>query len=533
MKAFARAFAAMHETRRAAEKVDAMAEYFRAADPADAAWAVHLLRGDRSKAIVPIRRLARWAMEEAHVPEWLFDECYATVGELAETMALLLPDLPGTPDLPLHRVMEDRVMALAGKSESHQRASAVQTWRELDSTERLVFNKLITGGVRATASRQLLVRALSEATGVEEGVVAHRLSNEWVPRGESFVALRAPETKDADVSRPYPFFLAYELEGDPEELGAPSEWQVEWKWDGIRAQVIRRVGRTFIWSRAEELVTDRYPELAASADFLADGTVLDGTIVPWRQGRPLPAAELERRNARKALGGAILTDVPVALVAYDLLEIGGRDVRAEPLVRRRELLEQVIGSARAAALVASPVLGVTNWVEARALYDTAREASVGGLVLKRCDSTYGEGRPEGAWWKWKVQPFTVHAVMIYAQAGHGRRASLNTEYTFAVWDGDVLVPFAKVSDGLSDEEIRELDRWIRANTVEKFGPVRHVRPMHVFEIGFDGIERSARHKSGVSVRAPRVLRWLTDRRPEEADTVAALRGLVDQRQTAR
>lgn len=417
-------------------------------------------------------------------------------------------------------------MALAGKSEDQQRASVVQSWRELGGTERFIFNKLITGGFRVGVSQQLVVRALSQATGVAEGVIAHRLSGAWAPRAESFVALSAEETADADVSRPYPFFLAYPLEDELEDLGAPPEWQAEWKWDGIRAQVIRRAGQTFVWSRGEELVTDRYPELAAAADFLPDGTVLDGEIMPWRDGRPLPFAQLQRRIGRKTLGGTILIEVPVVLVAYDILELGGRDVRGEPLIRRRQFMEEVLSAARAAAFVPSPIVPFADWNEARALYGQVRDMCAEGLMLKRLGSEYGVGRRKGGWWKWKVQPFTVDAVMIYAQAGHGRRASLHTDYTFAVWDDGTLVPFTKAYTGLSDAEIRELDRWIRANTVEKFGPVRHVKPIHVFEIGFEGIQPSPRHKSGVAVRFPRILRWRTDKRPEDADTIATLRAFM-------
>ena len=529
MRRFAQLFAAIDETMRTNEKVDAMVEYFRAAEPADGAWAVWFLSGERPKRLIPVRRLAAWAMEEVGIPEWLFAECYDAVGDLAETMSLLLPDAPSTTDVPLHRWIADRLLPLASKTEEEQRESILESWRELGGTERFIWNKLITGGFRVGVSQQLVVRALSRATGVDEGVIAHRLSGTWMPRAESFTALLAEETSDADVSRPYPFFLAYALESDVEELGDPAAWQAEWKWDGIRAQVIRRNGQTFIWSRGEELVTDRYPELAAAADFLPDGTVLDGEIMPWKDGKPLPFAQLQRRIGRKSLGGSILSDVPVVLIAYDLLEAGGRDVRGESLGHRREMLLATIGAARSAAFVPSPVVTFGSWPEAHAAYAEARERCAEGLMLKRTDSVYGVGRRKGGWWKWKVQPYTVDAVMIYAQAGHGRRSSLHTDYTFAVWDDGVLVPFAKAYSGLTDTEIRELDRWIRANTVEKYGPVRHVKPVHVFELGFEGIQPSPRHKSGVAVRFPRILRWRTDKRPEDADSLATLRTLLAER----
>jgi len=526
VKTFARLFAAIDETMRTNEKVDAMVEYFRSAEPADAAWAVWFLSGGRPKRLIPVRRLAAWAMEETQVPEWLFNECYDAVGDLAETMSLLLPDAESTTDVPLHRWIDERLLPLATKSEENQRASIVRSWRELGGTERFIWNKLITGGFRVGVSQQLVVRALSRATGVDEGVIAHRLSGTWLPRPDSFTALLAEETSDADVSRPYPFFLAYPLEEELDALGDASEWQAEWKWDGIRAQVIRRTGQTFIWSRGEELVTERFPEIAAAADFLPDGTVLDGEIMPWKDGKPLAFAQLQRRIGRKSLGGSILTDVPVVLIAYDLLELEGRDLRGAPLAERRRAMLGTIEATRSTVFVPSPVVALSSWDDARAAYAEARERCAEGLMLKRRDSVYGVGRRKGGWWKWKVQPFTIDAVMIYAQAGHGRRASLHTDYTFAVWADGVLVPFAKAYSGLTDAEIRDLDRWIRANTVEKYGPVRHVKPVHVFELGFEGIQPSPRHKSGVAVRFPRILRWRTDKKPEDADTIEALRGLM-------
>ena len=526
MKTFARLFAAIDETMRTNEKVDAMVEYFRSAEPADAAWAVWFLSGGRPKRLIPVRRLAAWAMEETQVPEWLFDECYDAVGDLAETMSLLLPDAESTTDVPLHRWIDERLLPLATKSEDEQRASIVRSWRELGGTERFIWNKLITGGFRVGVSQQLVVRALSRATGVDEGVIAHRLSGTWLPRPESFTALLAEETSDADVSRPYPFFLAYPLEDELDALGDASEWQAEWKWDGIRAQVIRRNGQTFIWSRGEELVTDRFPEIAAAADFLPDGTVLDGEIMPWKEGKPLAFAQLQRRIGRKSLGSSILTDVPVVLIAYDLLELDGRDLRGASLAERRTAMLDTIEATRSTAFVPSPVVSLSSWDDARASHAEARERCAEGLMLKRRDSVYGVGRRKGGWWKWKVQPFTIDAVMIYAQAGHGRRSSLHTDYTFAVWADGVLVPFAKAYSGLTDAEIRDLDRWIRANTVEKYGPVRHVKPVHVFELGFEGIQPSPRHKSGVAVRFPRILRWRTDKKPEDADTIETLRALM-------
>ncbi|PYP63671.1 MAG: ATP-dependent DNA ligase [Gemmatimonadetes bacterium] len=504
-----------------------MVHYFTHAPPADAAWAVHFLSGERPKRLISVRRLATWATQASGIPDWLFEECYTAVGDLAETITLLLPESTAPLDRPLHVWIEDHLLTLAGREETEQRDAILASWRELGGIERFVWNKLITGGFRVGVSQPLVIRALSRASGISEGVIAHRLSGTWQACAESWNALIAVQTSDADISKPYPFYLAYAMEEELETLGDASDWQIEWKWDGIRAQLIRRSDQTYLWSRGGELVTDRFPEIATVATYLPNGTVIDGEIMPWANDAPLPFAQLQRRIGRKALGAKILTEVPVVLVAYDLLELAGDDLRDRPLAWRRARLVELLTAANVATtLIVSPTVEGGSWDDVRAAWRRAREVCAEGLMLKRLDGPYGVGRRRGGWWKWKVKPYAVDAVMIYAQAGHGRRASLNTDYTFAVWDGGVLVPFAKAYSGLTDAEIRELDAWIRRNTLEKFGPVRSVKPEQVFELAFEGIQPSPRHKSGVAVRFPRILRWRTDKKPEDADTLATLRALM-------
>ncbi len=540
MKRFARLYSAIDSTTSTNRKVEAMVEYFAEAAPADAAWAVYFLAGGRPKRLIPVRRVATWAMEESGVPDWLFEESYHAVGDLAETKALLLPDkvVPSEARdllLSLHEWVERRLLPLANQPEEEQRDSVLHAWRHLAGTERYIWNKLITGSFRVGVSEQLVVRALARVSGVEEGVIAHRMSGHFTPTPETFARLVAADSSDADRSRPFPFYLAYALEGELESLGDAREWQAEWKWDGIRAQLIRREGKTYIWSRGGELVTDRFPELSTAAELLPDGTVLDGEIMPWKDGA-LPFAQLQRRIGRKKLGPKILADVPVVLIAYDLLELAGRDMRAEPMHNRRTALDAILtdcrperseGPALVLPLLLSPTIQLESWADARIAHANSREQRAEGLMLKRLDSEYGVGRRKGSWWKWKVQPFSIDAVMIYAQPGHGRRALLHTDYTFAVRDGDALVPFAKAYSGLTDVEIRELDNWIRRHTVEKFGPVRQVEPVQVFELAFEGIQHSPRHKSGVAVRFPRIARWRTDKPASEADTIETLRQILE------
>lgn len=527
MKRFARLYAELDATTRTSEKVAAMVGYLRDADPADAAWAVWVLAGNRPRRLIPVRRLAAWAMEASATPDWLFEESYHAVGDLAETIALLLPRAERETDEPLAFWIEQRLLALAGEVEERQREIVLQSWRELDELERFLFVKLITGELRVGVSRSLAVRALARVASLDEATVAHRLAGSWQPSADAWARLLSGDTTDADISRPYPFFLAYPLEEELEALGDVREWQVEWKWDGIRAQLIRRAGRTFVWSRGEESVADRFPELTEASALLPDGTVIDGEIMPWRDDAPLAFAQLQRRIGRKTLGPKILSEVPVVLIAYDLLELDGIDVRSQSMAWRRSRLEELLVRASfGGRLRLSPLAPGDAWASVRAAHEAARERCSEGLMLKRLDSAYGTGRRRGPWWKWKVAPYTVDAVMVYAQAGHGRRASLNTDYTFAVWDGDTLVPFAKAYSGLTDAEIRTLDSWIRRNTLEKFGPVRSVPPEQVFELAFEGIQPSTRHKSGVAVRFPRILRWRTDKPAAEADTLDTLRLLM-------
>lgn len=527
MKAFADLYAALDETTRTAEKVAAMARYFSTAPPADAAWAVYFLSGRKPRQAVPSKRLRLWARELAGVPEWLFDESYHHIGDVAETIALLLPPATAASDQPLADWVENRLLPLRAMAEEEQRTAAVSAWSELDARQRFVWNKLITGEFRVGVSQLLVVRALAQVSGLPTDTISHRLMGTWEPTPLFYASLVRPDAGDADISRPYPFFLAHPLEGEPHALGPVDEWQAEWKWDGIRAQVVRRGGRSFVWSRGEELVTDRYPELQALADALPDGTVLDGEILPWKEGRVLPFAELQKRIGRKTLSKKLLEEVPAVLMAYDLVEEGGADLRERPLAERRARLEALAAAVRPPALLLSPGLAIDSWEALATAQQASRTHGVEGLMLKRRSSPYRVGRVRGDWWKWKVEPFRVDAVLLYAQPGHGKRSGLFTDYTFGVWDGDKLVPFAKAYSGLTDAEIRQVDAYVRRNTLEKFGPVRTVKPELVFELGFEGIQPSSRHKSGVAVRFPRMLRWRSDKKPEEADTLDRVKGLLN------
>ncbi|MGE3774108.1 MAG: ATP-dependent DNA ligase [Gammaproteobacteria bacterium] len=530
MRAFADLYAALDATTSTRGKLDAMREYFARASDADAAWALYFLAGTKPKQVVPTRLLRELAREEAGIPEWLFDECYEAVGDLAETIALLLPDGGEGDDASLATWVEARLLPLRDAAPEIVRARLREAWRALDRNGRLVWNKLITGAFRVGVSRQLVTRAIAAAVALDPRLVAERLMGQWDPTAAQYRALLAPAATNPQRGQPYPFFLAHPLAGEPSALGEIADWHAEWKWDGIRGQLVCRDGDTFLWSRGEELVTDRYPEIAALGARLPAGTVLDGEILAWRDGAPLPFAVLQQRIGRKTLGPKLLADAPVAFVVYDLLECEARDLRPLSFVERRARLATLVAAAAAPALVLSPAVTGDSWDALAAQRAGARGRGVEGLMLKRRDSAYGAGRvklgPGGEWWKWKIEPLSVDAVLIYAQRGHGRRASLYTDYTFAVWHDGALVPFAKAYSGLTDAEIRDVDAYVRANTVEKFGPVRSVKPQLVMELGFEGIQRSTRHKSGLAVRFPRMLRIRHDKSVAEADTLARLHALL-------
>jgi DNA ligase-1 len=527
VRQFAALYDAIDSTTSTNAKVAAMAAYFSSAPRGDAAWAVFFLTGRRLKRLLQYSLIHDWTMAATGLESWLIQECYAVVGDGAETAALVLDQLPTVAEAPLslETWVEDRVLRLREMDPATQQARVTSWWRSLDRLERYILLKLLTGEFRVGVSQTLVVRALAQAAGLDPPIVAARLMGEWTPSAAWFERVLSHEHTDEDRSRPYPFCLAAPLDGDVRELGDPGDWQVEWKWDGIRAQLIRRGDSTHLWSRGEELITDRFPEITAAATRLPAGTVLDGEVLAFRDGRPLPFSALQQRIGRRKQVAQMSRAIPVVFMTYDILEAGGTDIRPQELGERRARLESLLDTA-GGVLRISPTLGAGDWDWLAEQRSHSRELHVEGLMIKRRSSPYGVGRKRGDWWKWKIDPYSVDAVLIYAQPGSGKRASLLTDYTFGVWHEGVLVPFAKAYSGLSNDEIAEMDRWIRRHTRERFGPVRHVEPVQVFELGFEGIAESSRHKSGVAVRFPRMLRWRKDKKPEEADTLEAVRRLL-------
>ena len=554
MKAFAALYRELDATTSSLAKQTALQRYLRAAAASDAAWAVYFLAGGKPRQLVPTKLLRALAQQAAGLPEWLFDESYDAVGDLAETIALLLPPPTEAHDLGLAVWVEQRLLPLRNTASESLADTLRAQWAQLAPDERLVYFKLMTGSFRIGVSRLQVTQALAAVGGIDAKRVAQRLMGYLNIRGQptasDYTRLIAAEDQrelnHKTSGQPYPFFLAHPfnlpLEQFDAALGDPGGWLIEWKWDGIRAQLVRRAGQVWLWSRGEELVTDRFPELATMGEALPDGCVIDGEIVVWRKdallpddpGKVQPFADLQKRIGRKTLGAKLLRDVPVVLLAYDLLELDGVDLRAKPQSERRALLDALIAQLPHPQLLPSPTLQGASWAELARQREAARSLGVEGLMLKARSAQYGVGRTKdvGVWWKWKIAPLSIDAVLIYAQRGHGRRASLYSDYTFAVWDGEPdaaerkLVPFAKAYSGLTDAEMGRVDAVVRKTTVESFGPVRSVRPTLVFELGFEGIARSPRHKSGIAVRFPRMLRWREDKPVAEADTLQTLAALL-------
>jgi len=520
VKKFAALFEAVDASTSTKAKTAALAQYFATTDPRDAVWAAFFLTGHRPRQAVPTRRMAAWAAEVAGIPEWLFAESYDAVGDFAETIALVLPDPQASSDLPLATWVEERLLPLRELPEAEQRARLEAYWRELDRTQRFIFNKLITGGFRVGVSALLVMRAIAQAFDLDAKVVAHRLAGEWSPSEAFWTSITSGAEGAVDHAKPYPFFLAQPLDVAPQALGDRADWLVEWKWDGIRAQLIRRPGVTALWSRGDEPIAGQFPEIMADAPKLPE-CVIDGEILAWKDGRAMPFAALQKRLGRKNPGKKVMTESPVILLAFDLLEFQGEDWRERPLAERRAKLKDVVHAIPGGSCFeTSSSVRAPDWETLAIARSRSRELGTEGLMLKRLDSAYGVGRPKGVWWKWKIEPYTLDAVLVYAQKGNGKRASLFTDYTFALWKDGELVPFAKAYSGLTDAEIREVDAFIRRNTLERFGPVRTVKPELVFELGFEGIQRSQRHKSGIAVRFPRMLRRRIDKSADQANTVA-------------
>ncbi len=538
MKEFSELVSILGISTKTNDKLDALSQYFLSATDKDKVWVIALFSGRRPRRIASGSLLAQWCCEIINLPFWLFEESYHTVGDLGETIALLLPQNNDSNRL-THNLSYylEHIVALEKANEQTKKQFIVDCWMQLNREERFVFNKLLTGGFRIGVSQKLMVNALAKTVDTDPSVIAHRISGNWHPSTTDFLELLSEHSMNIDFSKPYPFYLAYALEDDPKTLGEPHEWQAEWKWDGIRGQMIKRNDEFFVWSRGEELITEKFPEYQVLQTSLPNGTVLDGEILSFEKkggenskingGIVLPFALLQTRIGRKNITKKQLQEAPIAFFAYDLLELNGEDIRNKSLQERRIELEKIVHQVKHPSLQLSPVIDFDAWNKLANTREQSREINAEGVMLKKKSSTYQVGRKVGDWWKWKINPLTIDAVMVYAQKGHGRRSNLYTDYTFAVKDNDKLVTFTKAYSGLTDKEFAEVDAFVKRNSIEKFGPVRTVKPELVFEIAFEGIAASNRHKSGVALRFPRIHRWRKDKTPDDINTLDDLKKMLE------
>lgn len=534
MKRFSQLIKILDSTNKTTLKVSALANYFSEAPEKDKVWTIAILSHRRPPRPVNTTLLREWASELANIPLWLFEESYHIVGDLAETIALVVPSDENSTEKSLSTFLEEMIW-LKKQEDKIKKNYLFENWKNLDYYGRFVFTKLITGGFRIGVSQKLMTRALAKSTGIDEDILAYKLMGNWDPKTISFQELILEENKADYLSKPYPFYLAYAIEDDVSTLGDVKQWSVEHKWDGIRAQLILRDNQIFVWSRGEELVTDKYPEFEAFIGALPNGIVLDGEILPYPNEKIGTFNDLQTRIGRKTVSKSLLKKTPVILKAYDLLEWQGEDIRKKTFRERRKLLHKVFEEVKKTnskiPLQLSEQMSFNSWEAVALEREKSREKHSEGLMLKRLDSPYLVGRKKGDWWKWKVDPLTIDAVLTYAMRGHGRRSNLFTDYTFALWNENEegkkeLVTFAKAYSGLTDAEFRQVDAWIKKNTLERYGPVRSVTPYHVFEIAFEGIAYSKRHKSGIATRFPRILRWRKDKKIDEANTLDDLKSLI-------
>ncbi|SER78491.1 ATP-dependent DNA ligase [Pedobacter rhizosphaerae] len=525
MKRFAQLIQQLELSNKTNDKIAALVNYFNTADDQDKVWVIALFTGKKPKRPIKSALLKYWAIEITATPEWLFTESYHNVGDLSETIALLLPPAEHRIDLQLHTWIEN-LQELEGQTDEAKKEFILNAWNSLETQERFIFNKLISGNFRIGVSNKMLVNALAKQRDLESTQIMHSIMGKWNPYEITFTELVNGAHVNTDNSWPYPFCLAYALENEPEKLGDIKDWQAEWKWDGIRGQIVKRNGELFIWSRGEELVTEQFPELHFLIDDLPDGTVLDGEILAVKNKQVLSFSTLQQRLNRKVISKKQLDDAPIGFFTYDLLEFDAQDLRTQPLKDRRQKLAKLINSLAESSVMLSPVIDCSSWEKLAELRQDSRSINSEGIMLKKLDSQYHSGRKRGDWWKWKINPYTVDAVMIYAQKGSGRRANFFTDYTFAVRDGENLVTIAKAYSGLTDKEIKAVNSFVNKNAIEKFGPVRTVKPELVFEIAFEGIAESKRHKAGLALRFPRILRWRTDKKASEINTLEDLRQLL-------
>ena len=526
MEQFSQLFNQVDGTTSTNKKINAIVDYFKVASDQDKVWTIGIFSHKRPKRGITTTQLRTWAAEYADIPLWLFEETYHIVGDLAETISKVIPNDQMTTDPKSLTEWIDIIKTIKSKDEEDKKEIILQSWKSLDTTGRFLFNKLLTGGFRMGVSQKTIVKSLSKYLDIEESIIAHRLMGDWDPSDTTFYQLLLSEDDSQNLSKPYPFYLAYALDKDIDTLGNIDEWIAEYKWDGIRGQLIKREKNVYLWSRGEDLINVQFPEFEILKEHQGD-FVVDGEILVYRDNKLGNFNDLQKRLGRKSVSKKMLSELPASIMLYDIMEIDGEDIRELSQIRRRKILEKLYKDLDSKFPIRlSELIQSDSWSQLESIRSLARNKDAEGLMLKSKAGSYKTGRKKGDWYKWKLDPMTIDAVMLYAQRGHGRRANLYTDFTFAVKDGDNLVTFAKAYSGLKDTEFKEITQFVRKNTKERFGPVSSVKPELVFEIAFEGIAKSSRHKSGVALRFPRILRWRKDKTPDQINSLDDLKSFL-------
>ena len=528
MNKFSQLFNDLDESTKTNDRLDHLVKYLIESAPEDSIWVCWFLAGNRIKGAIKTSELRTFASERSGLPLWLLEECYDRVGDLAETISLLVSTEGEGEIISLSELIGKFIEPMIGMNTEERRQNIFTVWDFLGEKDFLPFHKLLTGGFRMGVSKGNLCKALARVGGVQPAIIAQRLTGNWSPKTLTLEGILNPEDDGGRLCQPFPFCLANPLQEEAENLGSVDDWQVEWKWDGIRAQLINRGGTCMIWSRGDESVGHSFPEVMNAGKWLPGDLCIDGEILAWGQDGLRSFSRLQARLGRKEPGPTILKRDPVRFQAYDLLRLDGIDMRKISLDERREKLEAILSSLPPDFPIGlSPLIEKKSWANLTKLREESRDRGVEGFMLKRKNSIYESGRVKGSWYKWKVDPYLADMVVVSAQLGHGKRSNLYSDYSLAVWDehGE-LVTVAKAYSGLSDNEIEKVDQFVRKNITGKFGPVRSVKPILVFEIAFEGARSSGRHKSGVALRFPRINRWRTDKKIEDADTLEIIRGFT-------
>ena len=528
MKKFAALFHDLDSMTKTNDRLDRLVTYFENACHEDSIWVCWFLAGNRIKGAIKTGELRSFLSEKVNLPLWLIEECHDRVGDLAETVSLLAGSDSGNKSFGLNKIIREFLLPLRAMDTEERKTTLYRAWDQLSMDEMLPFHKLLTGGFRMGVSKGNLCKALARVGKVEPAVIAQRLSGNWTCDDLTMEGILDPPDEGKDgMNRPFPFCLASPLQEKATSLGEVEDWQVEWKWDGIRAQLLTTGGGGgMLWSRGEESIDESFPEVLECIPYLPPGLCMDGEILAWGREGLRSFSRLQKRLGRKNPGPSIQRKEPVRFQAYDLLRVDGKDLRSLPMGERRKKLEDLLNKMPGhLPLGISPLVQEKSCENLEIRRKESRDRGVEGFMLKRKDSKYESGRVKGAWFKWKVDPFLADMVVVSAQLGHGKRANLYSDYSLAVWDeSGRLVTVAKAYSGLSNEEIEEVDKFVRKNITGKFGPVRGVNPSLVFEIAFEGAQSSGRHKSGVALRFPRIHRWRKDKKIEEADTLEMIRG---------